>query len=90
MAKASVDPADLRRFAQDLKRFNTDLEALVSSLHGKLAGLEATWRDQEHQKFTEAFNSTMKVMAGFLESSTRHVSFLGKKASLIEEYLKQR
>jgi hypothetical protein len=29
-------------------------------------------------------------LAGFLEQSHDHVSFLAKKAQLIEEYLKQR
>jgi hypothetical protein len=55
-----------------------------------MRGLEATWRDQEQRKFTEAFEQTVKSLAGFLESSHEHVQFLGKKAALIEEYLKQR
>src|SRR5438270_878463 len=51
MGKASVDPGELRRFAQDLNRFNNELQTLVSGLHGKMRGLEATWRDQEQHKF---------------------------------------
>jgi len=90
MSKAHVDPAELRRFAQDLNRFNTELQTLVAGLHGRLRGLEATWRDQEQRKFSEAFESTAKGLAGFLEASHQHVSFLAQKATLIEEYLKQR
>ena len=45
MAKANVDPTELRRFAADLARFNMDLQSLVSSLHAKMQGLEATWRE---------------------------------------------
>ncbi len=90
MGKAHVDPAELRRFAQDLNRFNNEMQTLVGGLHGRLRGLEATWRDQEQRKFTEAFEQTIKVLSGFLEASTQHVSFLAKKANLIEEYLKQR
>lgn len=90
MSKANVDPAELRRFAQDLKRFNSELETLMSGLHARLNGLEASWRDQEQRKFTEAFAQTTKVLSTFLEASHQHVGFLGKKASLIEEYLKQR
>ena len=52
--------------------------------------LEQGWRDQEQRKFTEAFEQTAKGLASFLEASHQHVQFLGKKASLIEEYLKQR
>lgn len=90
MGKAYVDPAELRRFAQDLKRFNAELEALMAGLHAKLAALEQTWRDQEQRKFAEAFAATTKALAAFLEASVQHVSFLNKKAGLIEEYLKQR
>lgn len=90
MAKANVDPSELRRFAQELNRFNTELGTLLSSLHGKMRQLEQNWRDQEQRKFSEAFEATAKTLAGFLEDSHTHVQFLGKKATLIEEYLKQR
>jgi uncharacterized protein YukE len=90
MSKANVDPAELRRFAHDLNRFNNELQTLMSGLHARLSGLEATWRDQEQRKFMEAFGQTARVLGNFLEASTQHVSFLGKKATLIEEYLKQR
>ncbi|MGD0769448.1 MAG: WXG100 family type VII secretion target [Tepidisphaeraceae bacterium] len=90
MAKANVDPAELRRFAQDLKRFNEELRGLVGGVHAKLHGLEATWRDQEQRKFTEAFDQTVKAIGTFLENSQEHVKFLAKKATAIEDYLKQR
>jgi hypothetical protein len=66
------------------------LQGLVSGLHGRMRNLEASWRDQEQRKFAEAFEQTVKVLGSFLEASHQHVSFLGKKASLVEEYLKQR
>ena len=90
MAKAHVDPAELRRFAQDLNRFNAELESLMGGLNARLRGLESTWRDQEHRKFVDAFEQTMKVLGGFLEAAHEHATFLGKKASAAEEYLKQR
>jgi uncharacterized protein YukE len=90
MSKAHVDPTELRRFAQDLARFNNDLQGLVSGLNARMRNLETSWRDQEQRKFAEAFEQTVKVLANFLEASHQHVSFLGKKAALIEEYLKQR
>ena len=90
MGKAHVDPLELRRFASDLNRFNNDLQGLVGSLHAKMRGLEQTWRDQEQRKFAEAFESTVKVLSNFMESSKEHVSFLNKKAAIVEEYLKQR
>lgn len=90
MAKAHVDPAELRRFAQDLNRFNNELQGLLAGLHARLRGLESTWRDQEHRKFADAFEQTVKGLSGFLEASHEHVSFLTKKAALIEDYLRQR
>jgi len=90
MAKANVDPTELRRFARDLSRFNTDLETLMTSLHARLRGLEKTWIDQEQKKFTQEFELTMKTLTRFLESSTRHAAFLAKKARHIEDYLQQR
>lgn len=89
MAKASVDPAELRRFAQDLNRFNQELEALIGGLNGRMRNLESTWRDQEQRKFADAFGQTAKVLSGFLLASHDHVVFLNKKATLIEEYLRQ-
>ena len=90
MSKANVDPAELRRFAQDLARFNNDLQGLFSGLHARLRSLENTWKDQEQRKFTEAFEQTTKALGNFLEASQEHSRFLVKKAQHIEEYLKQR
>jgi uncharacterized protein YukE len=89
MAKAHVDPVELRRFAQDLNRFNNELQTLMAGLHGRLRALEANWRDQEQRKFSEAFEQTARAIGHFLEASHQHASVLGKKAQLIEEYLKQ-
>ena len=90
MGKAQVDPAELRRFAQDLVRFNNDLQQLLGGLNARMRSLEQTWRDQEQRKFAEAFDQTMRTMAGFMEASHQHAQFLGKKAAIVEEYLKQR
>jgi uncharacterized protein YukE len=90
MGKAHVDPAELRRFAQDLNRFNTELQSLVGGLNSKLRALEASWRDQEQRKFTEFFDQTIKQLSVFMDVSHQHASTLAKKAGLIEDYLKQR
>lgn len=90
MAKAIVDPAELRRFAQDLKRFNDELQNQMRVLHGRLNALGQTWRDQEHTKFAEQFEETMRVLNRFTEASSEHIPFLLRKAERIEEYLQQR
>jgi hypothetical protein len=90
MPQAVVDPEEVRRFASNVKRFNSDLETGLASIHGQLVGLSDTWRDQEHEKFREQFEETMKVLARFIESTNEHIPFLLRKAERIEDYLQQR
>jgi uncharacterized protein YukE len=90
MSRAIVDPAELRGFAQSLKHFTSELQHQLSVLQGQFAGLGATWRDQEHQKFAEEFTQTVQVLGRFLETAQQHVPFLLRKAERIEEYLQQR
>jgi uncharacterized protein YukE len=90
MSKAVVNPAELRRFAQELKRFNTNLRDQVAVLQARLNDLGQSWRDQEHTKFVEEFEQTVRVLSRFTESADRHVPFLVRKAEKIEEYLQQR
>ena len=90
MSKAVVDPAELRRFAQDLKRFSTALAGQMVVLQGRMMTLGQTWRDQEQQKFAEKFENTLKVLHRFNDDVAEHVPFLIKKAEKIEEYLNQR
>ena len=90
MPQAIVDPAELRRFAHNLKRFNADLQAGLAALHGHLVGLGDTWRDQEHIKFEQEFEQTLRVLGRFVEVSDEHLPFLLRKAERAEEYLQQR
>lgn len=90
MPQAIVEPEELRRFAQSLKRFNTELLSQMAVLHGQLQGLSATWRDQEHLKFSEEFEQTMLALNRFVEATNQHIPFLLRKAERVEEYLSQR
>jgi uncharacterized protein YukE len=90
MAQAIVDPAELRRFAQNLKRFNADVSANLAALHGQVLALGDTWRDQEHQQFLQEFEQTIAVLEKFLGTAEQHIPFLMRKAERIEEYLSQR
>ena len=90
MPQAVIDPAELRRFAQNLKRFTAELQDQISVLSGQFAGLGDTWRDQEHEKFREEFEATMLVLARFIRVADEHVPFLLRKAERVEEYLQQR
>jgi uncharacterized protein YukE len=90
MSRAIVDPAELRRFAHSLKTFNNEVGRQLAVLQGQFAGLGDTWRDQEHDKFSQQFAETVQALNRFLEASQTHIPFLLRKAERIEEYLQQR
>ena len=84
-----MDPAEVRRFAEELKRFNLDLQNRITLLQTRFAALGETWQDQEHARFAEEFRQTMKALLKFMEISSQHTPFLLRKAQRIEEYLSQ-
>jgi uncharacterized protein YukE len=90
MSQAIVDPNELRRFAHNLKRFSEDMQMSMAGLHGQMLTLSETWRDQEHAKFVQEFENTLKMLEHFMESTSLHVPFLIHKAERIEDYLQQR
>ena len=85
-----MDPEEVRRFAKELKRFNDDVQVRATALQARFNALNATWQDQEHEKFAEEFIATMKVLRKFTEVSETQTPFLLRKAQRIEEYLGQR
>ena len=89
MAQAIMDPEAVRRFAEELKRFNVDLQNRLASLQSRFASLGDTWGDQEHGKFAEEFQQTVKALRKFIEVSNQHTPYLLRKAQRIEEYLSQ-
>ncbi len=62
----------------------------MAVLQTRLNDLGQTWRDQEHAKFAENFEQTIKILARFTESADQYIPFLIRKAEKLEEYLHQR
>lgn len=89
MNQAIVDPVELRRFAQALKRFNENLNESGTAMSAQLSSLAQTWRDAEHQKFSEEFSHNLKALGRFVEANESYIPYLQRKAQLIEEYLQQ-
>lgn len=87
MPQAVVDPEELRQFAMALKKFNTNLRDRATALGNQLSALSASWRDQEHKKFSESFEANMKVLLRFAEESDEYVPYLIRKAQHVEDYL---
>ena len=90
MAKAIVDPGELRRFAQELKKFSVDLQQQTGVLNGRMSTLAQTWRDQEQAKFAEEFEATVRVLPRFTAAAEQHVPYLLRKADAADAYLNQR
>ncbi len=90
MPQTIADPEDIERFAQELKRFNDELTSAMTRLQGQFGRLGDTWRDQEHQKFAQEFEQTVRVLQHFRRSSDQQIPFLKRKAQKLREYLGQR
>lgn len=90
MPQAIVDPSELRRFAYQLKQFDADLQQNLGALHGRLLALGDSWRDQEHHKFVEEFEETLRAVTKFHAACETHIPFLLRKAERADEYLSQR
>ncbi|HEY3231311.1 MAG TPA: WXG100 family type VII secretion target [Roseiflexaceae bacterium] len=88
--QAVANPEDLERFARELKQFSGGLAEAMSRLQGQFANLGETWRDQEHQKFAQEFEQTMRVLHQFTRSADQQIPFLLRKAQRLREYLGQR
>jgi len=90
MPQAIASPEELERFARELKQFNTQLRDSMARLNGQFANLGETWRDQEHQKFAQEFQQTVRVLARFNQIADEQIPFLLKKAQRLRDYLQQR
>lgn len=90
MSQAIVNPAELRRFAQNLKQFSAELANQMALLQRQMASLGESWRDQEHLKFVDEFQQQMPAIGRFADAAGQYTSFLIRKAERAEDYLRQR
>ena len=89
MAKVIVEPDDVKRFARELARFREELGTGMTHITARMNALGETWRDQEHRKFADEFEQTLRVLARFDRSVAAHVPYLIRKAEKAQDYLDQ-
>jgi uncharacterized protein YukE len=89
-AQVIANPEELERFAHELKRFNAQLGESMARLNGQFVRLGDTWRDQEHQKFAQEFEQTVRVLHHFTRTADQHIPFLLRKAQRLRDFLNQR
>lgn len=90
MPQIVATPEEIERFAQQLKEFNNDLHSRSANLQGQFSKLGDTWRDQEHAKFAQEFEKTMRLLAQFERASAQQIPFLLRKAKILRDFLNQR
>ena len=87
MAKAVVDPAELRQFANDLRRFNQDLDNHMRILQTRMHRRVGEIRSKPSSPLNLKRPSARLVGFGSIRGARPVPS---GKAERIEEYLKQR
>lgn len=90
MARAIVDPEQLKRFATQLRRFTGEIREQMQALGHQFQNLGDTWRDQEHERFAEEFTQMMTALERFAEAADNQAPMLLRKAAAIEQYLRSR
>lgn len=90
MSRVDATPAELRRFAANLQNYITQVSESSFQLQAQFRQLSDTWRDQEHARFAQEFEQTMRVIDRFMNTAQQHVPFLLRKAQRLEDYLQQR
>ncbi len=90
MARAIIDPDEVRAFATELKSFNDELQGRMMSLYMRFRTLNETWQDQEQAKFAEEFEKSIKNLKKFVDLANVQAPILMRKAGKIDEYLNQK
>ena len=85
-----VNPDELEQFAHNLKHFNDQLRENMARLQGQFQHLGDTWQDQEHWKFAQEFEQTMRTLHQFQNTADTHIPFLLRKAQRARDFLNQR
>lgn len=90
MSQAIIKPEELRKFCTHLKQFESSLKEMSAKMNSHARQLATTWRDQEHQKFSEEFVQSMQPLQKLMQSTEKYSLFLTRKAEAAEKYIQQR
>ena len=71
------------------KTMGSELEKGMNHMNARMNALAQTWRDQEHRKFQEEFEQTMRTLTRFNKATADHVPYLIRKADKAQDYLDQ-
>ncbi len=86
MAQVFVDPEKLEEFVSRLVAFNVEVAGALRALRGALQATGETWRDQEYEKFREAFTRTERFLTELMREIENVHPKLREDAYYIREY----
>ena len=90
MAKAIVDPEELRRFAAYLEQSSGEVRGQKTAMLAAFARLHETWRDDKYARFDSSFSEAMKMLEAYLRQSEQYANFCKQKAARAQRYLDNR
>jgi hypothetical protein len=90
VARAIVDPEQVRRFAGHLDQSATAIREQKTAALASFARLHNTWRDEKYARFEQLFTESMILLERYLQQSEQYSRFLKQKAARAQKYLDQR
>ena len=90
MARAIVDPEEVRRFASFLASMAATLRNKEVTITADFASLHDVWRDEKYQAFDAVLTQSLKQLEQFLRMSENYVHYLHSKAELAQRILDRR
>jgi len=88
-AQVYVDPDELERFLNRLVRFSREIGEATQRLRGAIGRLQSTWRDQEFEKFAEAYRRTEQELQILIREVETVQPHLRNDIDFIRAYIQQ-
>jgi len=79
-----VDPERIRKFTSDLTGFRVQIDEFTDRIGNNLHRLSESWRDQEFEKFREAFDSAHRKLLKFSSEIEQTIPQLNRDAENAE------
>ena len=89
MAQVYVDPDELERFLNRLIRFSREIGEATQRLRGAMGRLQSTWRDQEFEKFAEAYRRTEQELQTLIREIEAVQPHIRTDIEFIRAYIQQ-
>lgn len=81
-----INTDEVIKFVSQLKAFNDLLEQQSKTLNNQFKNLGESWKDQEYKKFSAEFDTTMKAIKNFLDTSKDYGPYLLRKIKPLDDY----